>query len=92
MARIVFLLAATAIVGACNYSGPGHEYPGYGEATAHNAAVMIIDPNPPGAQNTDIALDGSRAVLMQERYKTDTVEQPEVVETTSSLSGGGTGE
>lgn len=89
MLRIVGLLAAVSVLGACSYSGPGHVYPGYGEATAHNAAVMIIDPNPPGAQNTDIALDGSRAVLMQERYKTDTVEEPQVLETTDVLSGSG---
>ncbi len=91
MARLVLLAAAVSLVGACNYSGPGHVYPGHGEATAHNAAVMIIDPNPPGAQNTDLALDGSRAVLMQERYKTDTVEEPQVLETTEVLSGVGTG-
>lgn len=88
MMRISLSVAAALIVGACTYSGPGHEYPGFGEATATNAAVMIIDPNPPGAQNTDIPLDANRAVLAQERYKTDTVEQPELLDTTSSLSAG----
>ena len=88
MIRIVLLAATVSFVGACTYSGPGHVYPGFGEATAHNAAVMIIDPNPPGAQNTDLALDGSRAVLALTRYKTDTVEQPEEMDTTSSLTTG----
>ncbi len=86
MLRVVILVAAVSFVGGCNYTGPNHQYPGFGEATAHNAAVMIIDPNPPGAQNTDLALDGSRAVLGQDRYKTDTVEQPESLETTDSLT------
>ena len=89
MKRPIALALATLLLGACNYTGPGHVYPGYGEATAHNAAVMIIDPNPPGAQNTDIPQDGSRSVLMQERYKTDTVEEPVTLTTTSSVSGGG---
>ena len=86
--RSIMIIAAASIVGACNYSGPNHEYPGFGEATAHNAAVMIIDPNPPGAQNTDIPLNGSRAVLAQDRYETDTVEQPTLLDTTSALSAG----
>jgi hypothetical protein len=89
MGRTVAIALTALTLGACNYSGQGHVYPGYGEATAHNAAVMIIDPNPPGAENTDIPLDGSRGVLVQERYQTDTVEEPVVLTTTSSLSGGG---
>ena len=88
MMRISISVAAALIAGACSYTGPGHVYPGYGEATAHNAAVMIIDPNPPGAQNTDIPLDGSRAVLAQERYKTDTVTTPVLLDTTNALSAG----
>lgn len=88
MMRITLLVAAASIVGACTYSGPNHQYPGFGEATAHNAAVMIIDPNPPGAQNTDIPMDGSRAVLAQERYRTDTVVEPEMLDTTDALSAG----
>jgi hypothetical protein len=90
MIRVALLVAAASIAGACNYSGPNHVYPSHGEATAHNAAVMIIDPNPPGAQNTDLSLDGSRTVLMQERYQTDTAEEPQVLSTTSSVVGGGT--
>ena len=88
MLRIVMLIGAVSLVGACNYTGPNHQYPGFGEATAHNAAVMIIDPNPPGAQNTDLALDGDRAVIAQDRYQTDTVEQPESLNTTDSLTTG----
>lgn len=89
MQRFLVLAMTGAMVAACNYTGPNHVYPGSGNATAHNAAVMIIDPNPPGAQNTHIPMDGNRAVLAIERYQTDTVEEPVTLTTTSSVSGGG---
>ena len=88
MVRILASVAAAAMAAACTFGGADQGYPSHGEATAHNAAVMIIDPNPPGAQNTDIPLDGSRAVLGMERYQTDTVTEPELLDTTDALSAG----
>lgn len=86
MVRLLASVAAASMAAACTFGGADQGYPSHGEATAHNAAVMIIDPNPPGAQNTDIPLDGNRAVLAQERYKTDTVEEPTLLDTTSALT------
>lgn len=89
MTRILMLSVTILILTACGgYTGPNHVYPGYGEATATNAAVMIIDPNPPGAQNTDIPYQGERAAVAYDRYRTDKVEEPIVEKTTSVLSGG----
>ena len=88
MVRILASVAAATMAAACTFGGADQGYPSHGEATAHNAAVMIIDPNPPGAQNTDIPLDGSRAVLGMERYQTDTVTEPELLDTTDALSAG----
>jgi len=89
MVRILASFAAASMAAACTFAGADQGYPSHGEATAHNFAVMIIDPNPPGAQNTDIPLDGSRAVLGQERYQTDTVEPPQILTTTESVSSSG---
>jgi hypothetical protein len=88
MVRLLASIAAASMAAACTFGGADQGYPSHGEATAHNAAVMIIDPNPPGAQNTDIPMDGSRAVLALERYQTDTVTEPEVLDTTDALSAG----
>ena len=89
MIRLLTLGLAGCVLAACTYSGPNHVYPGYGEATANNAAVMIVDPNPPGSQNTDIPLEGDRAAGAYDAYQADKVEQPVTLNTTESLSGGG---
>lgn len=88
MVRFLASIAAASLAAACTFGGADQGYPSHGEATAHNAAVMIIDPNPPGAQNTDIPMDGSRAVLALERYQTDTVQEPTELDTTSALTAG----
>ena len=84
----LFLLVGASLA-ACTFTGPNHVYPTHADADAQNSAVMIVDPNPPGAQNTDIPMDGKRAVGAYVRYETDTVEPPVMLETTSSTSGGG---
>ncbi|MEX0808949.1 MAG: hypothetical protein WD044_09485 [Dongiaceae bacterium] len=89
MPSLPLLLLAGALLAACTFSGPNHVYPTYADADAQNSAVMVIDPNPPGAQNTDIPMDGKRAVGAYVRYETDTVEPPVALRTTSSVSGGG---
>ena len=90
MMRTLTLVLAGCTLAACTYPGANYVYPGYGNATANNAAVMIIDPNPPGAQNTDIPQDGDRAAGAYDRYESDDVEPPVVLKTTSATSGGGT--
>lgn len=68
----------------------GMEDPGLGEAVRWNAAVQIINPDPvypPGsAQPGDSGQHGADAV---KRYRTGTVKQVQVMQTTSGTSGGG---
>ena len=89
MRNLPILLLVGTLMAGCTYSGPTHVYPSYADSMAQNEAVMIIDPNPPGAQNTDIPMDGKRAVGAYVRYETDTVEPPVSLKTTSSVTGGG---
>jgi hypothetical protein len=67
------------------YRQSGTPVPGYGNAVRHNNSVMIIDPQPATAANTAIDLDGRRAGLAIERYRTGTVIPPEEMRTTSGL-------
>lgn len=54
---------------------------GYGNAVRQNAAVMIIDPQPVSAANVDLDLDGRRAAIAIERYRTGTVIPPREMRT-----------
>jgi hypothetical protein len=49
---------------------------GYGNAVHQNMAVMIIDPAPPTAANTQLDFDGRRAGLAIERYREGKVIPP----------------
>jgi len=83
---IVFV-AATLLV-ACGpsvYRDSTTPIPGYGNAVKQNAAVMIIDPQPASAANVDLDLDGRRAGIAIERYRTGTVIPPEEQRTTDVL-------
>ena len=51
-----------------------------------NAAVMIIDPQPASAANVNIDLDGRRAGIAIERYRTGTVIPPTEQRTTDILN------
>ncbi|MFO1059993.1 MAG: hypothetical protein U1E53_23880 [Dongiaceae bacterium] len=57
--------------------------PGFGHSFNQNAAVMIIDPQPVGARNTTLPLDGHRAQGAIIRYYTDNVIQPQSLSTSS---------
>jgi hypothetical protein len=63
---------------------------GFGDSFNQNAAVMIIDPQPPGARETALPLDGHRAEIAIIRYYTDTVIQPQALTTSGigSVAGG----
>ena len=50
----------------------GDPNPTFGDAVSQNAAVTIINPQPPAAQNTDLPLSGPRGVLAITRYYTNT--------------------
>ena len=64
------------------YRQSGTAIPGFGNAIRQNAAVQIVDPQPAGAANTTIDMDGRRALLAIERYRTGTVVEPTELSTT----------
>ncbi|MBX2806046.1 MAG: pilus assembly protein [Hyphomicrobiales bacterium] len=49
---------------------------GAGDAVATNANAQTIDPWPPHAKDTDIDLEGPRAVVAVDRYQTNTSLKP----------------
>lgn len=74
-------VAAVAVAGCTYPMQPAEQYPGFGDAVTHDMAVHIVDPAPPGAENTSIELHGARADVLMERYETGAVIAPEDVET-----------
>ncbi len=81
-------LSAATLAGCAPsvYSDSTTPIPGYGNAVRQNAAVMIIDPLPASAANVDIPLDGRRAGIAIERYRTGTVIPPEEQRTSDILN------
>jgi len=71
----LLVLAATAC-DATVYRDSTTPALGYGNAVRQNTAVMIIDPQPATAANTEIDLDGRRAGLAIERYREGKVIPP----------------
>ena len=67
------------------YSDSTTPIPGYGNSVRQNAAVMIIDPQPVSAANVNLDLDGRRAGIAIERYRTGTVLQPTELRTSDVL-------
>ncbi len=59
--------------------------PGYGDATQHNWAVQVVDPEPNQATGP-LPMDGQRAADAMERYRTGKVIVPEAVITTGGAA------
>ena len=57
---------------------------GYGNAVRQNESVMIIDPQPVSAANTEIDFDGRKADIAIERYREGKVIPP-IEERTSDV-------
>jgi hypothetical protein len=78
--RSVLALALAAIAAtACDaamYRDSTTPVPGYGNSVHQNLSVMIVDPQPPTAANTEIDFDGRRAGLAIERYREGKVIPP----------------
>jgi hypothetical protein len=78
--RSVLALALAAIAAtACEasiYRDSTTPVPGYGNSVQQNLSVMIVDPQPPTAANTEIDFDGRRAGLAIERYREGKVIPP----------------
>lgn len=63
----------------------------FGETTRRNMATQIIDPDPDYEGTAVPGGNGERTALMQERYRTDKVEELERVTTSPEIGGGGGG-
>ena len=61
-----------------------------GDSVRHNKAIQTIDPWPKHAWNTEIGLDGQRALVAADRYRQNKVLEPKGL-TTQSISTGGSG-
>jgi hypothetical protein len=86
--RIAIGLVTATLLAACGpsvYRDSATPIPGYGNAVKQNAAVMIIDPQPATAANVNLDLDGRRAGIAIERYRTGTVIPPVEQRTTDVL-------
>ena len=84
MQSAFLLVIAGAVVTACApsaYRDSQSPVAGYGNAVLQNSAVMIIDPQPATAANVELDLDGRKAGLGIERYRTGTVIPPEELRT-----------
>jgi hypothetical protein len=88
--KLFLLFAGCAALGACNtvHRNIGQEDPGLGETVKYNAAIQTINPEPTypagSAQPGDSGVKGAAAV---KRYRTDSVKQIEVMQTTSGTGG-----
>jgi hypothetical protein len=89
MKKIISLLAIVALpaaLTACDMDKYTESHnvigPGFGNSTAQNFALQVIDPAPP--EMTDPAeMHGERAALMFNRYKKDQATEPEEIDTQS---------
>lgn len=87
--QIAIGLVTATLLAACGpsvYRDSATPIPGYGNAVKQNTAVMIIDPQPAAAANVNLDLDGRRAGIAIERYRTGTVIPPEEQRTTDVLN------
>jgi hypothetical protein len=67
------------------YKQSATPFSGYGNSVRHNSAVMIIDPQPASAANTQLDLDGRKAGLAIERYRQGKVIPPLELRTSDVL-------
>jgi len=76
---------------ACSSETPtGLQVPGFGDAVRQNIAAQTVNPTAP-QDPSPIMMDAQRAAIQQNRYTTDTVEQPMDVGTLQGASSGGGG-
>lgn len=80
---IIVSTVSLLVLAGCGTSKPLSR--DFGNATAHNKGVQIVDPEASASAPT---YDGSNTAEAIKRYHTGTVEQPEKVSTDKSASGG----
>jgi hypothetical protein len=88
---IALVATAATACDATNYRDSVTMVPGYGNAVGQNAAVMIVDPQPASAANTEIDFDGRKAWIAIERYRQGKVIPPLELRTSSVENSGGGG-
>ncbi len=76
----VMAVAAVAFLSGC--AQPENLGRDFGNATRHNFAVQIIDPDPSYAQEGAPALSGRRAIDALERYQAGKVKKVKTEKTT----------
>ncbi len=83
-------LALALTCGACSVADKelvGYQDPGFGEANRATFAAMVVDPDP--QYDTPIpASSAQHAAQAIERYRNDSVKQPETIRTTRGISSG----
>lgn len=90
--RLLIAPLALGLLAGCNTVNPqsGSVDPGFGEAQKYNMAVQTIDPDPVYAADAAQPGDhGEKAAGAVKRYRTGTVKDVQVMQTTGSSGGGG---
>ena len=92
--RLLIAPLALGLLAGCNTvnAQTGSVDPGFGETVKYNAAAQIIDPDPVYAADAAQAGDnGDKAAAAMKRYRTGTVKDVQVMQTTggSGSSSGG---
>ncbi|AZI38140.1 hypothetical protein EGO55_05175 [Caenibius tardaugens NBRC 16725] len=92
MRRGLWAVAATSLLAGCASVPSIFEQPGdaaFGEANRQTMMAQVIDPDP--VYDGPMVTSGDHAADAIDRYRTDTVKQPETISTTENLTGGGSG-
>jgi hypothetical protein len=78
-------IAAIMLVTGCDTVQPnGSLDPGFGETARYNAAIQIIDPDPPVMAGAAVPGDnGAVGAAAAKRYRTDTIKPVERVQTST---------
>jgi hypothetical protein len=93
--RHLIAVAASIALAGCTSLAPTHigdQDPAIGEAVRYDAAMQVINPAPVySAQSTQPGSNGDVGAHAVKRYRTDQVKQPELMDTTSGVSGSSAG-
>jgi type IV pilus biogenesis protein CpaD/CtpE len=85
MRNVLIVAAVMTLVGCADTRAPLNA--GFGDAYHHNIAVHVIDPNPANAGSGAPDLEGERARVAIDRYRSTTTIAPVTTTTSDVLSG-----
>ena len=92
LSKIPLILGLSLALAGCASVPPITEQPGdapFGEANRQTMMAQVVDPDP--VYDGPAVTSGDHAAQAIERYRTDTVKQPESISTTEEIGGGGSG-